>query len=278
MVLSALAGNLPSIQGFAPLPSAVADSFMAMQGGHMAIYFGGYYKFATRLVDSRTNEEFNAMVKNPEMLTLLLKPHYDEITKQFHIHAKETAPAIQQTVIEKAFDLELKKLEFNFKLITQIPKEYFVMLGQALRGDVIDSSDIDVDTDNTPDKFQPPSKKDIPKTYQDYLDQGGKAGALRGDEKIARDKEVSKTLKESSVAPKWAETLYLKLKSAYRQMIQNPSTALYIRSLEQAFAFLKFPTGFNVNSGSARAKLLSEWKKQVSGAIRDLESSYGGLG
>jgi len=116
---------IPKVEGFAPLPSAVADSFMAMQGGHMAIYFGGYYKFATRLVDSQDNTTFNKMKANPKLVTELLKPHYDEITRQFHEHVAQSADIIQALVITKAYDLEILKIHQNVKLILSLPKAYY---------------------------------------------------------------------------------------------------------------------------------------------------------
>ncbi len=116
---------IPKIEGFAPLPSAAADSFMAMQGGHMALYFGAYYKFATRFVDSQTNEDFNKMKADPKLLSAALRPHYDEITNQFHHHIKETSPHIQREVLTKAYELEILKIHQNVKLLKELPSAYW---------------------------------------------------------------------------------------------------------------------------------------------------------
>ncbi len=86
MVLSALAGLIPKIEGFAPLPSATADAFMSMQGGHMALYFGALYKFGTRFVDSMPNEEFNRMKADPTLLIKQLEPTNKAITQAFIDH------------------------------------------------------------------------------------------------------------------------------------------------------------------------------------------------
>ena len=128
----ALMGAMPTIDGFAPLPSATADAFMSMQGGHMALYFGSYFAFSKRLVAAQSNEQFNEMVDNPELLPNMLKPHEDAIVKAFKNHVSKHSKEIQQIVMERAYDLEILKANLNYKLLLDLPKEYFTLLGESI--------------------------------------------------------------------------------------------------------------------------------------------------
>lgn len=125
MVLGALSGLIPKIEGFAPLPSAAADSFMAMQGGHMALYFGAFYKFATRLMDSQSNETFNALANDPKKLMNFLDPYSKAITEQFITRLKEETDTIQRLVLDKAYDMEILKIHQTVKLLKELPSAYW---------------------------------------------------------------------------------------------------------------------------------------------------------
>ncbi len=125
MVLGAISGLIPKIEGFAPLPNASADAFMAMQGGHMALYFGAMYQFGKRIVSSQTNESFNAIAKNPKLLTQMLDPHYKEITNAFENHANSQFERVQTLVMEKAYQIEILKVHQNVKLLKELPSAYW---------------------------------------------------------------------------------------------------------------------------------------------------------
>lgn len=123
--LDAVAGLIPKIEGFAPLPSATADAFMAMQGGHMALYFGAEYTIGKRLIASMSNEEFNKSVSNPQMFINKIEPHYRVITGAFEQHINTDIDRIQNLVLEKAFDLEILKIHQNVKLLKELPSAYW---------------------------------------------------------------------------------------------------------------------------------------------------------
>ncbi len=123
--IDAVAGLIPKIEGFAPLPSATADAFMPMQGGHMALNFGAFYTFGTRSVDSQDNASFNAMKENPQLLISKLEPHYKAITTAFEKHVNESIDKTQNTVLDKAYDLEILKIHQNVKLLKELPSAYW---------------------------------------------------------------------------------------------------------------------------------------------------------
>ncbi len=125
MVLGALTGALPSVEGFAPLPSHTAEAFMVLQGGQMALDFGAQYTIGKRIMAALSNEKFNEGVKDPHVFTEILKPHHQEMTKRFIESVKNDTPVIQKLVMEKAYDLEMLKIEQNVKLILAMPAAYF---------------------------------------------------------------------------------------------------------------------------------------------------------
>ncbi len=125
MVLDAITGLIPKIEGFAPLPSASADAFMSMQGGHMALYFGAYYTIGKRSIAKMTNEEFNLALEEPTKFTEILQPHTQEINNVFENYLANTVDKIQALVLEKAFDLEILKIHQNVKLLKELPSAYW---------------------------------------------------------------------------------------------------------------------------------------------------------
>jgi len=116
---------IPKIEGFAPLPSASADAFMSMQGGHMALYFGAYYTIGKRSMARLTNEEFNLAMEEPDKFTDILAPHQKAITQAFEKHLNEDIDRIQNLVLEKAFDIEILKIHQNVKLLKELPQAYW---------------------------------------------------------------------------------------------------------------------------------------------------------
>jgi len=123
--IAALSGLIPKIEGFAPLPSAAADAFMSMQGGHMALYFGAMYKFGTRFVDSLDNETYNSYKLKPALLIAALKPMNDAITDAFMTRLNTDIDPIQNRVLDKAYDLEILKIHQNVKLLKELPSAYW---------------------------------------------------------------------------------------------------------------------------------------------------------
>ena len=122
--LGAAASVVPTIQGFAPLPFAAANEFMALQGGHMALYFGAYYKFATRLIDSQSNENFNALAADPNKLTATLDPFAKKLHEDFLRNLESRSQQIQEKILDQAHELEIRKVEYNVRLLKEIPMEW----------------------------------------------------------------------------------------------------------------------------------------------------------
>lgn len=123
---------IPKIEGFAPLPSASADAFMSMQGGHMALYFGAYYTIGKRSMAKLTNEEFNLAMEEPSRFTNILEPHTNEITNAFEKYLSTHVDRIQEKVLDKAYDLEILKIHQNVKLLKELPATYWEALTSAL--------------------------------------------------------------------------------------------------------------------------------------------------
>jgi hypothetical protein len=121
----AMLGALPSIGGFAPLPFAAANSFMAMQGGNMAVKFGGYYKLSGRIVDEMTPKEIKHARDNPKWFyDNYLKPQSDFIVTEFKKEIEQHSQIIQEMILQQSHQLELKKVEYNIRLLKELPKEY----------------------------------------------------------------------------------------------------------------------------------------------------------
>lgn len=131
MVLGAISGMIPKIEGFAPLPSASADAFMSMQGGHMALYFGAEYTIGKRLIASMSNEDFNKAVVDPRLFINRIDPHYKQITAVFERYLDENVDRIQKAVMNRAYDVEIYKIEQNVKLLLNLPQAYWDALFQT---------------------------------------------------------------------------------------------------------------------------------------------------
>ncbi len=163
MVIGALAGFIPKIEGFAPLPSASADAFMSMQGGHMALYFGAEYTIGKRLIASMSNDEFNFAVKNPLLFIAKIDVHYREITKVFEKYLDEHVDRIQQKVLEKAFEVEKLKVMQNVKLIKELPAVYWEAIWS-----VNNTLEQTFNPENPRDPRLPP-KTTVPESEKDFL-------------------------------------------------------------------------------------------------------------
>jgi hypothetical protein len=112
----------PSLEGFAPLPSASANEFMSMQGAQMALYFGAYYTIGKRMIALLDNEDFNAMVKTPKLFSDYLNRHSDQIIKNFDTRMEKSMPSIQEQIIKAGEKLEHKKLDMNYDLMVYFMK------------------------------------------------------------------------------------------------------------------------------------------------------------
>lgn len=161
LVISAVAGLIPKIEGFAPLPNAAADAFMAMQGGHMALLFGAEYTIGKRLIASMSNEEFNSAKDNPQQFTDKLKPHYEKITQMFESELATNFSRIQELVLDKAFDIEILKVHQNVKLLKELPSAYWEAIFSTVEKIEGTQSSPGTDTRRGTD-FTPTSQPDTP--------------------------------------------------------------------------------------------------------------------
>lgn len=134
-MLGAITGLIPkspSLDGFAPLPSASANEFMTMQGASMALAFGAYYTIGKRAVAKLDNEDFNAMLDKPELFSKYLNNIGQPIIDNFNYHMKTRTDGIQESILTKAYNLEERKLQENIKLYKYFLRTVFKQGGALL--------------------------------------------------------------------------------------------------------------------------------------------------
>jgi hypothetical protein len=186
----ALLGMMPKIEGFAPLPAASAAAFMEYQTKIMMLSGGVSWAAGQRFIKAMSNDEFNQMMGTASYLkvdgntninnviTAQQKEIKDGLWKKIQPlleSARETleknidnSDKLQHKIIEKAFDLEMAKVQFNMKLLRELPKEYFREIGNILAGQEVGTgSDYAPEEDRGlqdetkhPDRYKP---KDTPK-------------------------------------------------------------------------------------------------------------------
>lgn len=96
-----------------------------MQGASMALAFGAYYTIGKRAVAKLDNEDFNAMLKKPELFSQYLNQIGQPIIDNFNYHMKTRTDGIQESILEKAYMLEERKLEENIKLFKYFLRTIF---------------------------------------------------------------------------------------------------------------------------------------------------------
>ena len=126
--LAGVANAIPGIQGFSPLPSEIGNEFMTLQTANLAIAFGFLNQVGGRLSGSLTNEEVDAIKKDPMKIQEFLKPFFDSNYNFFKKQAEEHWVDIQKHILDKAHDLELLKVEYNIRLLKELPPEYLEAL------------------------------------------------------------------------------------------------------------------------------------------------------
>lgn len=152
-IVGGLANNLPTISGFAPLPSAAAMGFMTAQGMMSGLMFGFAYKMGTRFADSFDDEDMKSFRDNPNLAIQLLTPHIKEIETWLMTWTNRSADQIQHMVMEKSLDLEKLKAEYNFRLLGTLPKQYLDMFLKGIIPNYDGGSFYDPNSDKS--KFTP---------------------------------------------------------------------------------------------------------------------------
>jgi hypothetical protein len=151
---------LPSLGGFSPMPSNAARAFMVWQTHDMMLVGGAAWAGGQRIVKSKSNEEWNSLQGHvrvtPEKfptkeamddyikkqreglikttadgLWQLMEP-YLKASQEYFRKELEKSNTMQEKVMEKSFDLEMMKAQYNYKLLKELPKEYFGLIAQDL--------------------------------------------------------------------------------------------------------------------------------------------------
>lgn len=156
----ALAGMIPNIQGFQPLGTAAIIPFMELQTRVMGLAFGSSMQIGKRWVGSLSNEEFNSMVEGGnyvkvgdkkfnidqqieaqrklgnkfgvkiwEAMEPMVKSAIEDFNKQLPLYDE-----IQDTIIDKGFDLEQDKMVKNAELFQWFATNFPNLLAVALGG------------------------------------------------------------------------------------------------------------------------------------------------
>jgi len=248
---------------------------MVLQGGDMALNFGAYYKFGTRFVDSQSNDDFNAMKKNPTILTNLLAPHREELFKAFQETIAKNSDPMQRLVMTKAYDLEILKIEQNVKLLLALPQAYYdaiFQVNQKIQTSVGEFAN--QDTDNTPDKFLSPQEKADKKKQeeQDRLDNIHKhTPGEHGHKSLAQIKQEEEELikyiqdQDEAQAPQ-------KLKEYTTFLAQLSSVNQSLRSLREQIEDLKantrLPVGVKANAILMRQKNIKTFEDSKAAITR----------
>lgn len=161
--ISVVSGLIPRLEGFAPLPSSAAKAFMVGQSTEMMLTAGAAWAWGQRLVKALSNEAFNELngrklvdIKGAPItdqliqesvkdgLWKLIEPQLKSLQAKF-VEEIQKSGSLQDEIMKKAFEIEMKKVEYNYKLFKEIPKEYWEMITNDLSGG------------NRPDAGKPPT-------------------------------------------------------------------------------------------------------------------------
>ncbi len=108
-----IAGLIPKIEGFQPIPNAVMIPFMEVQSAALAYGFGLNYEFSKRKIRSMSNEQFNALT--PQDVEEMQARHTAVLLEGFIKRVPAVMPA-QSKIFDQYVTIEKLKVQQNVEL------------------------------------------------------------------------------------------------------------------------------------------------------------------
>lgn len=135
----ALAGAMPAVQGFGPLPVSVMIPFQQAQTGAMAWTFGVYYEAGKRIIKSLDNEVFNNLMKGGTGDLDILVSH--KVKQLIDIFLKDVnSDKINQmtmSIMDNMVQVEKMKVKANVQLWKELPPEYINTISEMSGAETI---------------------------------------------------------------------------------------------------------------------------------------------
>ncbi len=247
-----VAGLLPKIEGFQPIPNAVMIPFMETQSAALAFGFGLNYEYGKRTIRSMSNETFNSLTS--EQIAEMSAQHSTVLLNRFIQAVPKVMPA-QIEIFKQYVEIEKAKVIQNFALA----KWTLADLPGILLGLNIDIKDIQRDlspskigTTITQDASGKVTTTQAPKNIQVELteDLSLKGGGI-GDKFLGSSEDKQKIIKNIQ------NNLYnlnIKMKDAIRK--QN------FKNFVRNWSVWNEGNGLKPISGELIDKIYKEWLQQ----------------